>query len=96
MLALGIKDSTAGFRVYGAACLKQLNLETISASGYGFQVEMTHRLKMLGASFIEVPIVFKERAFGYSKMTSKIIFEALFLVTKWSVDLRKKQDQSQP
>lgn len=85
MLSLGLKDSTAGFRVYSATSLKALDLDKISASGYGFQVEMSFKLKSQGATFLEVPIVFRERELGYSKMTSKIVMEALFLVTKWSL-----------
>lgn len=85
VLKLDVRDSTAGFRIYKANCLKFLDLDQIAASGYGFQVEMTYRLRTLGCTFQEIPITFKERELGNSKMTSKIVIEALLLVTKWAI-----------
>jgi dolichol-phosphate mannosyltransferase len=76
---------TAGFRVYRSALLKRLPLDQIASQGYSFQVEMAYRSIQLDASVIEVPITFVEREHGASKMSSKIVFEALWLVTKWGV-----------
>lgn len=78
-----LRDLTAGFRVYSAEFVSQLNLSNIEAQGYGFQVEMTRRAVKAGGSVIEVPITFIERESGVSKMTNRIIFEAFWLCTKW-------------
>lgn len=88
MLALAVRDATAGFRVYNADWLRKINLQSITSSGYGFQIEMTLRLRRAGATFFEVPITFRERVLGSSKMTLAIIWEALYLVTKWALKAR--------
>jgi dolichol-phosphate mannosyltransferase len=85
MLGAGIKDMTAGFRVYRAEFLNRLDLETVSAFGYSFQVEMAWRTVKAGGSVTEVPITFIERTQGKSKMTTGIVIEALWLVTKWGI-----------
>lgn len=85
MLGTGVRDMTAGFRVYSASLLRELNLTAISAYGYSFQVEMAWRTIQQKARVIEVPITFVEREQGESKMTTKIVFEALWLVTKWGL-----------
>lgn len=83
MLGVSIRDVTAGFRVYRSAFLQQLDLTDINAKGYGFQVEMSWRSSKAKARVIEVPILFVERTLGASKMSSSILLEALWLVTKW-------------
>ncbi len=85
VLGLGVADSTAGYRVYAAAVLQRLDLDRIRAEGYGFQIEMTYRAKLAGASIVEVPIRFVDRAAGESKMSSDIVVEALALVTWWGL-----------
>ena len=85
MLGAGIKDMTAGFRVYRAEFLNRLDLETVSAFGYSFQVEMAWRTVKAGGKVTEVPITFIERTQGKSKMTTGIVIEALWLVTKWGI-----------
>jgi hypothetical protein len=85
LLGLHVSDSTAGFRAYSAAILRQLDLEIIRAEGYGFQIEMTYRAKQHGAKIKEVPITFVDRVAGESKMSSRIVFEALALVTWWGL-----------
>ena len=86
MLGLGIADSTAGYRVYSSRGLALINFPTVTADGYGFQIEMTYRAKRAGASIIEVPISFTDRELGESKMSRAIVIEALWLVTKWAVE----------
>ena len=86
MLGLEVADSTAGYRVYSASALERLRFADVTADGYGFQIEMTYRARRSGASIIEVPISFTDRALGESKMSSAIVFEALWLVTKWAVE----------
>jgi dolichol-phosphate mannosyltransferase len=83
VLGLGVSDSTAGFRAYSAPIMRKLDLEIIRAEGYGFQIEMTYRAKQQGATIKEVPITFVDRVAGESKMSSRIVFEALALVTWW-------------
>ena len=85
VLGLGVADSTAGYRVYSARILRQLDLDRIRAEGYGFQIEMTYRAKQHGAAITEVPISFVDRAAGESKMSSVIVIEALGLVTWWGL-----------
>ena len=82
MLRANIHDATAGFRVYRTELLKRINLESIASQGYSFQVEMTWAALNAGAAVKEVPIVFVERVIGASKMTTAIVIEALWLVTK--------------
>jgi dolichol-phosphate mannosyltransferase len=86
MLGLGVADSTAGYRVYSKKALELIDFPTVSADGYGFQIEMTYRAKRAGASIIEVPITFTDRELGESKMSRAIVVEALWLVTKWALE----------
>lgn len=86
MLGLGVADSTSGYRVYSASALKKIDFRSVHADGYGFQIEMTYRAKRGGASIVEVPISFNDREFGESKMSSAIVVEALYLVTKWALE----------
>jgi dolichol-phosphate mannosyltransferase len=85
MLGMGIKDSTAGFRIYSSSILKKLNLEEIESEGYSFQIEMTRAVYKLGGKIIEVPITFRERENGVSKMSKNIVREAMLLVTIWGL-----------
>jgi dolichol-phosphate mannosyltransferase len=85
MLQAGIRDITAGFRVFRSEFLKTLDLEHIASHGYSFQVEMAYRSRKAGGRIIEVPITFVEREIGVSKMSRKIVFEALYLITKWGL-----------
>lgn len=86
MLGLHVADSTAGYRVYSRSALEKIHYQSVTADGYGFQIEMTHRARQGGASIIEVPISFTDRARGESKMSGAIVLEALWLVTKWSLE----------
>ena len=85
MLSLGVKDSTAGFRIYSAAIIRRLDFQSIKSEGYSFQIEMTRAVHKLGGKIIEVPITFRERKNGVSKMSKKIVREAMFLVTTWGL-----------
>jgi dolichol-phosphate mannosyltransferase len=85
VLGLNVADSTAGFRAYSADIMRKLDLNVIRAEGYGFQIEMTYRAKQHGAAIVEVPITFVDRAAGESKMSSRIVLEALGLVTWWGM-----------
>jgi dolichol-phosphate mannosyltransferase len=85
VLGLGVADSTAGFRAYAASLLERIDLDSVRAEGYGFQIEMTYRSKQCGASVVEVPIRFVDRVEGESKMSMAIVVEALALVTWWGL-----------
>ncbi len=86
-LALGmhVKDATAGFRAYRRAVLEALPVSAVRSTGYCFQIEMSHRTWQEGFRVVEVPITFTERVAGVSKMSRKIVAEALWRVTVWSV-----------
>jgi hypothetical protein len=86
MLGLHVADSTAGYRVYSKNALEKIHYQSVTADGYGFQIEMTHRARQGSASIIEVPISFTDRARGDSKMSGAIVLEALWLVTRWSLE----------
>ena len=73
-------DPTGGFKCFRRRALQALNLEAVRSNGYSFQVEMTHKLWLQGMKVAEVPIVFTERIQGNSKMSPKIVREALFMV----------------
>jgi hypothetical protein len=85
-LGLGVRDSTAGFRVYTATILEKIDLSTVEADGYGFQIEMTYRTRRAGGAIVEVPIRFIDRIEGLSKMSRSTVTEALALVTRWGVE----------
>lgn len=83
MLRTGIKDMTSGYRAFRLSFLNEMDLTGIAARGYAFQVEMALRVNRAGGVVTEVPITFVEREHGVSKMTTAIVLEALWLVTKW-------------
>jgi len=81
-LALGvpIRDLTGGFKCFRRIVLESIELDTIEARGYAFQVETTYRAIKAGFRVVEVPIVFKDRADGTSKMSKTIVAEAIWRV----------------
>lgn len=85
MLGIPTKDATAGYRAFRAEALGALPYRSAQASGYGFQVEMAWRAHQEGLRVVEVPITFRDRAVGTSKMGTGIVVEAMWLVTRWGV-----------
>jgi dolichol-phosphate mannosyltransferase len=83
MLGAGVRDMTSGFRAFSASSIRRLQPETCKASGYGFQIEMAWRAQSAGLRIVEVPIVFRDRERGTSKMDGPIALEAIRLVTGW-------------
>lgn len=75
-------DPTGGFKCFRRCVLEAIRLDKIGSNGYSFQVEMTHTAWRIGCRIVEVPIVFEERLSGTSKMSKKIIWEALWMVWK--------------
>jgi dolichol-phosphate mannosyltransferase len=86
-----VRDATAGFRAYRTEFLKTLDLATVASEGYGFQIEMTRRVFRSGGRIAEIPITFVERVAGHSKMSRRIVAEALWDVTRWGVADRLKR-----
>ena len=91
MLKLDVRDVTAGFRAYRADMLGRLDVDSVRADGYGFQIEMTHRVVQAGGRIVEVPIEFVDRRIGESKMSTHIVVEALLLVTWWGIKERLRR-----
>ena len=85
MLGLAVRDATAGYRAFRDTTLRKIDPSTCKSSGYGFQVEMAWRTEEAGLSITEVPIIFKDREYGESKMRSSIALEAMALVTQWGL-----------
>ena len=85
VLGMDIADATSGYRAYRAEALAEIDFHTVRADGYGFQIEMAYRVLRTGGTVVEVPISFTDRIRGESKMSSRIIVEALILVTAWGV-----------
>jgi dolichol-phosphate mannosyltransferase len=88
ILGVPIRDLTGGFKCFRRRVLEAIDLDGVSAQGYGFQIEMTFRTLKLGFRVVEVPIVFVDRRVGQSKMSRRIFAEALTLV--WKLRLRVK------
>jgi len=82
VLRLKPHDLTGGFKAWRASTLAAIPFDGVHAGGYVFQIEMTHRASRAGARVAEVPITFQDRRVGRSKMSRKIIFEALFVVLR--------------
>jgi dolichol-phosphate mannosyltransferase len=79
-LGLPVRDLTGGFKCFRREVLEAINLETIEARGYAFQVETTYRAIRAGFRVVEIPIVFRDRADGTSKMSRSIVAEAIWRV----------------
>jgi glycosyltransferase involved in cell wall biosynthesis len=85
MLKLDVHDATSGFRAYRSDVVGRIDLASVRADGYGFQIEMAHRVARAGGRIVEVPIEFVDRVRGTSKMSTNIVVEAMALVTWWGV-----------
>lgn len=83
---LKLTDMTGGFNGYRAEVLKAINLNKIDSNGYAFQIELKFRAYVKGFKIVEIPIVFKEREKGVSKMNKKIVLEAMFECIKLRIN----------
>lgn len=88
ILGVPVRDLTGGFKCFRREVLETIDLSQVAASGYSFQVEMTWRVARAGFSIMEVPITFRERQEGDSKMTAAIVAEAAWRVPQ--MRLRRK------
>jgi len=84
-LRLDVRDATSGFRAYRASAIAGIDLDKVRADGYGFQIEMAYLVASNGGTVVELPIRFVDRERGTSKMSFRIVVEALALVTWWGV-----------
>ncbi len=73
-------DHTGGFKCFRRRALQSIDLDAVRSNGYSFQIEMTHKLWRQGMRIVEIPIIFSERFQGHSKMSRKIVWEALAMV----------------
>lgn len=80
MLGLRVKDLTGGFKCFRREVLEAIRFDGVRSQGYAFQVELTYRAVQAGFKVIEVPIVFRDRQQGQSKMSWRIAAEAMWLV----------------
>jgi len=79
-LRMGVKDPTGGFKCFRRRVLETIDLDAITARGYAFQIETTYRAKQAGFTVVEVPITFDDRTEGSSKMSRRIVLEAVWRV----------------
>lgn len=82
VLGLRLRDLTGGYKCFRADVLRAISLETIRSRGYAFQVELTYRAMRSGFRVVEVPITFRDRQLGRSKMSWRIAGEAMLLVPR--------------
>jgi dolichol-phosphate mannosyltransferase len=87
ILGIPIHDLTGGFKCIHRRVLEAIELETVRAEGYVFQIEVTYRAVLAGFRVTEVPIVFRDRSVGASKMSARIAIEAM-----WAVPLLRWRD----
>ena len=83
---LPVWDPTGGFKCWRRRTLETIDLSTVKSNGYGFQIEMNHRVWRRGLRVTEVPIIFADRVEGTSKMSKRIVIEALLMV--WGLLIR--------
>jgi dolichol-phosphate mannosyltransferase len=83
---LPIKDATGGFKCFRREVLEGINLDNVRSNGYAFQIEMSFKAWRKGFRVMEIPIVFLDRRIGVSKMSRKIVYEAVFML--WMLRFR--------
>ncbi len=81
-----VRDATGGFKCFRRKVLESIDLDKVQSNGYSFQIEMTFKAYKKGFKIKEIPIVFMDRVKGTSKMSKKIVYEAVFMV--WKLRLR--------
>ncbi len=91
ILGVPARDCTSGYRAYRASSLAAIDPTKTSAEGYAFLTELVLKLSREGASVVELPIIFRDRTRGKSKMSGRIIVESMLLVTRWGVSDRVKR-----
>src|SRR5919202_507145 len=80
VLGVDVHDLTGGFKCFRRATLEAIDVATVRSQGYAFQIELTYRAARCGLQIVELPIVFRERQIGTSKMSPRIALEAIWRV----------------
>lgn len=88
ILGIPLHDATGGYRAFQAGTLRALDLDSVESAGYIFQVDLAYRAVKRGLTVVEVPITFVEREIGDSKMSQRIVIEAMWRVTVWGFQAR--------
>jgi apolipoprotein N-acyltransferase len=100
MLGMPVSDATSGYRSYRRGLVEALLSDGITSDGYGFQIELAYRAWRRGFKVGEVPIVFRDREHGASKMSGRIVVEAILNVTRWGFrdrfNLRRRRRKRSP
>ncbi len=96
VLAVPLADATSGYRAYRREVLEEITGRGIGSEGYAFQIELAYRAWRGGWSVAEVPITFREREHGRSKMSRRIVFEAVWNVASWGVRDRLRRRDARP
>jgi dolichol-phosphate mannosyltransferase len=91
LLGLGVHDLTGGFKCFRREVLEAIPLGDVGAAGYVFQIEMTYRALLLGYRVVEVPITFRDRRAGTSKMSGAIVREAITATPLLRYRLRRRR-----
>lgn len=86
VMGLRFKDLTGGFKCFRREVLETLDLDAVKSKGYAFQIELTYRAHLAGFKIAEVPIIFPDRKLGQSKMSGRIVREAMLNVVKLRFD----------
>jgi len=94
ILGVRINDLTGGFKCIRRSVLEAIDLPSVRAEGYVFQIEVTYRAILAGFEVVEVPIVFTDRTMGTSKMSSRIALEAMWLVPRLRTSGRRRLTRS--
>ena len=95
VLGVGVRDLTGGYKAFRAATLEAIDYASVRSQGYAFQVELTYRALQLGLRVEEIPIVFREREHGRSKMSARIALEAAWLVPALRLRRRRWADSGE-
>ncbi len=90
-LGLPVADATGGYAAWRSDTLRGIDLAAVQAAGYGFQVDLAWRAIRNGFTIAEVPIEFADRTYGDSKMSQRIVAEAMWLTTRWGIAHRWSQ-----
>jgi dolichol-phosphate mannosyltransferase len=92
ILGLPVRDLTGGFKCFRREVLQAIDMASVECSGYAFQIELTYRAHRKGFRVVETPIVFEDRRVGQSKMSRRIVLEAVSKV--WSI--RRRNPPARP
>lgn len=86
VLGIDVHDLTTGFKAYRRRALEVIGLDSLRSDGYSFQIETTYRAACRGLRVVEIPIVFVDRRVGRSKMTTRVVAQAVAIVWKLRLD----------